>query len=65
MTGLERRIRWSGILVTLGIVVLVGSLFWKHPLSFMSFLAVGCPLVIAGVLLYLYSLSASKAVDEP
>ena len=65
MTILERRIRWSGILVTLGIGVLVASLFWKHPLSFMAFLAIGCPLVAAGALLYLYGLSATRDADEP
>jgi hypothetical protein len=65
VTFLEKRIRWSGVLVSAGFAVLVASLFWKHPLSFMAFLGLGCPLVAAGVLLYLYALSASKSPDEP
>jgi plastocyanin len=32
-----------------------------HPLSFMAYLAVGCPLILWGVLLYLYSLVAKDA----
>ena len=57
MTPLEKRIRWCGVLVFVGIGILLLSLLWKHPLSFMAFLVLGCPLVLGGVLLYLYSLS--------
>jgi hypothetical protein len=55
-TLIERRIRWSGILIVVGLVVQMLSLLWTHPLAFMCFLLVGCPLVAAGILLYLYSL---------
>lgn len=65
MTVLEKRIRWSGLLVAVGIGVLVVSLYWDHPLAFMTFLALGCPLVGVGILLYLYALSASRVSDEP
>lgn len=54
---LENRIRWSGFLVVTGIAVQLLTLTWVHPLAFMAFLMVGCPLTIAGVLLYLYSLA--------
>jgi hypothetical protein len=57
MTALEKRIQWCGVLIFLGITILVLSLLWEHPLSFMAFLILGCPLVLAGVLLYLYTLS--------
>jgi len=33
------------------------TFIWVHPLAFITFLAVGCPLVAAGVLLYLYALA--------
>lgn len=53
---IESRIRWSGILVVVGLVVQMLTLLWTHPLGFMCFLLVGCPLVGAGILFYLYSL---------
>ena len=53
---IERRIRWSGILISAGLIIQMLTLLWTHPLAFMAFLLIGCPLVGAGVLLYLYSL---------
>lgn len=58
MPTIERRIRWSALLIGAGLVVQVLSLLKIHPLAFVIFLLVGCPLVGAGVLLYLYSLVA-------
>jgi hypothetical protein len=55
---IERRIRWSGMLVVAGLVVQMLTLLWTHPLAFMCFILVGCPLVGAGILLYLYSLAS-------
>ena len=52
----ERRIRWSSLLVGAGLLVQLGSLLVIHPLAFMAFLVVGCPLMAAGILLYLFSL---------
>jgi hypothetical protein len=56
--SIERRIRWSGFFVVAGLVVQTLTLFWTHPLAFMCFILVGCPLVGAGILLFLYSLVA-------
>ena len=53
---IERKIRWSGRLIAIGLAVQMLTLLWTHPLSFVCFLLVGCPLVGAGILLYLYSL---------
>jgi len=55
---IEKRIRWAGLLVCLGLGVQLMTLMWVHPLAFMTFLTIGCPLTVAGVLLYLYSLVA-------
>lgn len=55
---IERRIRWACILVVLGLTVQLLTLLWVHPLSFVAFLLIGCPLVAAGILLYLWSLVA-------
>jgi hypothetical protein len=53
---IEKRIRWAGVLICLGLAVQLLTLRWVHPLAFMTFLLVGCPLTAAGILLYLYSL---------
>ena len=53
---IERRIRWSGLLIATGFVVQMLTLRWTHPIAFMGFLLIGCPLVAIGTLVYLYSL---------
>jgi len=53
---IEKRIRWAGLLICLGLAIQLLCLVRIHPLLFMAFLSVGCPLMLAGVLLYLYSL---------
>jgi hypothetical protein len=54
--SVERRIRWSGLLIVVGLVLQMLTLPWTHPLAFVCFLLVGCPLVAAGMLLFLYSI---------
>ena len=58
---IESRIRWAGMLVVVGLVVQMFTLLWTHPLAFMAFILIGCPLVGAGILLYLYSLASNSA----
>jgi hypothetical protein len=52
----ERRIRWASLLVGAGLLVQLASLLVVHPLAFVAFLMIGCPLMAAGILLYLFSL---------
>ena len=52
----ERKIRWASLLVGAGLLVQLASLLTIHPLAFVAFLMVGCPLTAAGIILYLYSL---------
>ena len=54
----ERRIRWASLLVGAGLLVQLASLLIVHPLAFVAFLMIGCPLMAAGMLLYLFSLIA-------
>ena len=56
-TSIESRIRQAGLMIVAGLIVLFLSLLWAHPLAFMLLLAVGCPLVVAGVVLYLWALA--------
>ena len=55
-TVLERRIRWSALLIVVGLLLQALTLPLTHPLAFVSFLLLGCPLVAAGMLFFLYSL---------
>lgn len=57
---LEKRITFAGWLVAAGLAVQSVTHFWIHPLSFMSFLVIGAPLVGLGILYFLYSLVSSR-----
>lgn len=52
----EKRLRWAGVLIALGLVVQLLTFIRIHPFSFIVFAVIGCPLVLAGVLFYLYSI---------
>ena len=54
------KLRLSGILLILGLVVEALSLCWNNAVSFMSFVVVGGALFASGILLFLYSLVSSK-----
>jgi len=58
---IESRIRTSGLLIAGGLFIQILTLCWTHPLAFMSFLLIGCPLVAAGILFFLYSLVSHHA----
>ena len=61
-----RKLRLSGILLILGLLVEALSLCWNNAVSFMSFVVIGGLLFASGILLFLYSLVSSKtsAVDN-
>ena len=56
LTTTEQRIKLACKLVAWGFFVQLLSLAVVHPLAFVVFLTVGCPLVAGGVILYLLSL---------
>ena len=58
---IERRIRRAGILIGIGLLLQAVTLFWTHPLAFMAFLLVACPLEAVGILLFLYTLVSPGA----
>ncbi len=61
--SIERRIKWAGLLISAGLAIQLLTLVWIHPLSFIAFLILGCPLVLGGTLIYLYSLVSTPASD--
>jgi hypothetical protein len=56
----ERRIRVASALVCLGLLVLLLTLVRIHPLAFVAFTVIGCPLLAAGILLFLYSIVSNS-----
>ena len=54
-TGFAGRLQLAGLLIAAGIAVELGTLYWNHPISLFLFLTVGAGLVVAGMLLYLWS----------
>jgi hypothetical protein len=59
---MERRLRTSGTLIVLGLLVEALSLVRIHPLAFLGFMFVGGGFLIVGITIYLYSL---VSVAEP
>ena len=56
MNPIEPRIKWASVLIAIGLFIQVLSLLPIHPLAFTAFLAIGCPIMLAGVAVYLISL---------
>jgi hypothetical protein len=52
----ERRIRLAAVLTSSGLLVLLLTLLRVHPLAFIAYIVIGCPLVGIGIVLYLYSI---------
>jgi hypothetical protein len=52
----ERRLRWAALIISLGLLVQLLTLTKIHPLAFMAFILIGCPLVLVGIVVYLYSI---------
>jgi len=53
---IERHLEWAAGLTAAGLVVEIAVSRWIHPLAFVTFALVACPLVAAGMLLFLWSL---------
>jgi hypothetical protein len=54
--SVERRIRWASILAGAGLFVQAATLFPVHPLAFVAFILIGCPLLAIGIGMYLLAL---------
>jgi hypothetical protein len=62
LTRLEKRLRLSGALIILGLLIELVTLKWSHPTAFLVFLIVGGLFMFVGIVMYLLTLvSASDA----
>jgi hypothetical protein len=59
-TSLERRLRVSGTLIILGLIVEAVCLLWTRPLAFVLFVGVGGGFLAIGIVFYLYSLVSNR-----
>lgn len=57
---MDRRLEWAGGLIAAGLVVEIAVSAWIQPLAFIIFAVVACPLVAAGMLLFLWSLASAR-----
>lgn len=53
---MEAKLRRSGLLVALGLLLQFLSLLPLHPLAFIAFVGLGVPIMLLGVLYYVMSL---------
>jgi len=53
---LQRRLRTATILVVLGMAAQAATSLWNHPLAFLAFIFVASPIVVTGILFYLFAL---------
>lgn len=51
---------WSGVLIAAGLLVDLSVAWWNHPLAFIAFLVLACPLVVAGMLMFLWTLVTAR-----
>jgi hypothetical protein len=57
--ALERRIRYSAVLLIVGLLIEAFSLHWAHPTAFVVFVGLGGTCIAVGILLFLYSILSS------
>jgi len=61
---MQKRLRFSGVLIILGLLVEAVTLFWSHPVAFLVFLLTGGLLLFLGMATFLLALlSISGGAD--
>jgi hypothetical protein len=61
---ITRRLRQSGFLIILGLLVETFSLLWSRPIAFILFVGAGGSLMAVGILIYLLSLLPSRSAGR-
>ena len=62
--ALTGRLRVAGAIAFLGVLIEALALLWTHPTAFLAFALIGIPLVLLGVLIFLWSLVSAEKVGE-
>jgi polyferredoxin len=61
----ERRLRIAAVLIIIGLLIELFTLYWAHPTAFVVFMFVGGLFLIAGVLTYLFTLLVFLQHENP
>ena len=61
--AMNSRLRLAGVMIAAGLAFQVLTLLVHHPLAFVAFIGVGCPLVAGGVAMFLWGLISSSRED--
>jgi hypothetical protein len=62
--AMTRRLRWAGAIAFLGVLIEALALMWTHPTAFLAFALIGIPLVLLGVLIFLWSLVSAEGAGD-
>ena len=60
----EKRIRFAGICLAVGLLVEALCLLWATPIAFVVFVAIGGLLMFIGLVVYLYSAVSTPAPGD-
>ena len=60
MSVAKSRLRWAALLICAGLIVFLATLFSVHPLYFIAYAMIGCPLVLLGMFFYVAALWADR-----
>jgi len=60
----EKRMRFAGICLAVGLLTEALCLIWATPIAFIVFVAVGGLLIFIGLAVYLYSVVSTPAVGD-
>jgi hypothetical protein len=63
--SISRKLKIAGVLLLAGLLVTIASLIWKAPLAFLLFAGIGGLLIVAGIVVYLFSIVASGEALDP
>jgi hypothetical protein len=60
----EKRIRFAGICLAVGLLIEALCLFWATPIAFVVFVAIGGLLIFIGLVVYLYSAVSTPVTGD-
>ena len=60
----EKRMRFAGICLAVGLLIEALCLMWATPIAFIVFVAIGGLLIFTGLVVYLYSVVSTPAVGD-
>jgi hypothetical protein len=60
----EKRIRFAGICLAIGLLIEALCLLWATPIAFVVFVAIGGLLMFIGIVVYLYAAVSTPATGD-